>query len=65
MKTISVRKERTCLRCRRQFISLSSANRICPTCKRSKFGVYADMIQLERDELRELRRISRNLVSLR
>ena len=65
MKTVSAKKERACLRCGKQFTSLSSANRICPACKRAKFGIYADMIQLERDELRELRRISRNLVCLR
>ncbi len=58
MKKISMQKMRICLRCSRRFLSLSSANRICPRCKAVRFGAYADAVSLEREELRELRRIA-------
>ena len=51
----SVEKTRTCLRCGRDFLSLSSANRICPDCKAASFGAYADPIRLAPEERHELR----------
>ena len=50
-----VERMRTCLRCDRNFLSLSSANRVCPECKAQIFGRCAEPAELEPEEQRELR----------
>ncbi|HUW33891.1 MAG TPA: hypothetical protein VM223_19970 [Planctomycetota bacterium] len=49
-----VEKLRTCLRCNTTFFSLSSANRICPRCKKQPFGPIADPVRLCPEESDEL-----------
>jgi len=52
---VSVEKMRVCLRCGEEFLSQSSANRICPQCKGVGYGVYAEPRRLERVESKRLR----------
>ena len=51
----SVERMRVCLRCGKEFLSQSSANRICGGCKGVGFGVYAEPRRLEGFEVRGLR----------
>jgi len=46
----SMEKPRTCLRCGNSFLSLSSANRICPSCKARSFGPVAEPVRLPTEE---------------
>ena len=45
------RRFRTCLRCGQRFMSLSRANRVCDVCKRDQFGVYAEAVVVDLEDL--------------
>jgi len=64
VRTRCVEKLRTCLRCNATFFSLSSANRICPRCKRLPFGPIAEPVHLCPEECDDIADEIKDLLNL-